>query len=308
MDRIILSIMFKYLRGEAHYQFLNLFDGLLTDFPAAKNITAELYPEFAGLLAQEKQIVDAQKSSDYTQQIADADHRDDRLITGIRETVNAARHHFDPAIVAAAQSLSLRLKAFGDIQAKSYEEEAAAINILLGDLQSPEYASKVALLSLTTWVTELAEAVADFEYLLKQRNVETADKPQQRLRDIRKKIELLYRSMVNRIESAAVLDTADTYTEFIKRLNAQITYFNDHNHHPAPKNIRTAVVDAIPIQAYTGKAVTPIPAIHLEGVELFFAKDFTLTYKNNIERGVAEIGIKGKGNYAGKKTVTFNID
>jgi hypothetical protein len=44
---------------------------------------------------------------------------------------------------------------------------------------------------------------------------------------------------------------------------------------PAPKNIRTAIVDPIP-DPYTGKAVTPvtpIPVVYLEGVELSFAKD-----------------------------------
>jgi hypothetical protein len=210
--------------------------------------------------------------------------------------------------VAAAQSISLRLKAFGDIQIKSYEEEAAAINILIEDLRSPEYMHKVMLLGLDPWINELAEAVADFENLLKQRNIEQADKPQLRLRSVRKQIEQVYRSMIVNIESAATLDTTNSYTEFINRLNTQITYFNDHNHHPAPKNIRTAIVDPIPVQPYTGKVITPIPVVHLEGVELSFAKDFKLTYRNNIERGVAEAGITGKGLYAGKKTVTFNIE
>jgi hypothetical protein len=304
----IIFILFKYLRGEAHYRFLDLFNQLLIEFTAVKALVATFYDRFTDLLSQEKQIIDAQKSSDYTQQIADADHRDDRLITGIRETIAAALHHFDPSVVAAAQSLSLRIKAFGDIPMKSYEEEAAAIDILLGDLQSPEYAPKVALLGLALWVDELAEAVADFEQLLKLRNVEQADKPQQRLRDVRRQIETVYRDMITHINSAAILDTADTYTEFINRLNAQITYFNDHNHHPAPKNIRPAVVDVIPAQTYTGKAITPIPAVHFGDAELFFARDFTLVYKNNIQRGVAEVGIVGKGNYAGRKNVTFNIE
>jgi hypothetical protein len=305
--KTIISILFRYLRGEAHYRFLDLFDHLLIEFPAVKTIVALFYGEFADLLAQEKQIVDAQKSSEFTQQIADADHRNDRLITGIRETVSAAQHHFDPAIVAAANVLALRLKAFGEIQAKSYEEEAAAIGILIGDLQSPEFAAKVALLGLTVWVIELAEAASDFEYLLRQRNVEQAGKPQQRLRDVRRKIEAVYRNMATHINSAAILDTTGAYTGFINRLNAQIVYFNDHNHHPAPKNIRTANVELIPPQPYTGKAITPIPVVHLDGVELIFAKDFTLTYKNNEQPGVAEMRITGKGSYAGQKTVTFNI-
>jgi hypothetical protein len=307
MKRII-TIVFSYLRGEAHYQYLNLFNLLLIEFPAVMNIVSMFYNEFIDLLAQEKKIVDAQKSSDYTQQIADADHRDDRLITGIRETVNAALHHFDPAVVAAAQSLWSRLKTFGEIQAKSYEEEAAAINILTDDLQSAEYASKAGLLGLTPWINELVEAVADFAELLNLRNIEQASKPKQRLRETRKQIETVYRNMINHINSAATLDTTDTYTEFIDRLNTQITYFNDHNHHPAPKNIKTANVDLIPVQQFTGKAITPIPVVHLNETELFFAKDFNLTYKNNSQRGVAEMNIIGKGNYAGKKNVTFNIE
>jgi hypothetical protein len=304
----IISILFRYLRGEAHYRFLELFNQLLIEFPAVQGVVTPFYDEFTGLLAQEKQIVDAQKSSDYTRQIADADHRDDRLITGIRDTVDAALHHFDPAMVAAAQSLSLRLKTFGEIQAKSYEEEAAAIDILLGDWQSPEYAPKVELLGLAPWLDELAEAVAEFKQLLKLRNVEQADKPQQRLREVRRLIETVYRNMVIRINSAAILDTTEMYAEFINRLNTQIAYFNDHNRHPAPQNIRTAVVEVIPVQAYTGKAITPVPVVHLDDTELFFAKDFNLTYKNNVQRGVAEVGITGKGNYAGRKNVTFNIE
>jgi hypothetical protein len=304
----INAILFRYLRGEAHYRFLDLFNQLLIEFAVVKSIVSTLYDEFVDLLEQEKQIVDAQKSSDYTQQIVAADHRDDRLIVGINETVAAALHHFNPEIVAAAQSILLRLKVFGDITSKSYEEEAAAINILLGDLQSPEYSAKATFIGLDPWITELAVAVADFEQLLKLRNVEQADKPQQRMRSVRRQIDLLYHSMITRINSAAVLDTTDTYSEFIKRLNTQITYFNDHNHHPAPKSIRTANVDAIPTQAYTGKVITPIPVVHLDGVELFFAKDFSLVYKNNIQHGVAEAGIVGKGNYAGRKNVTFNIE
>jgi hypothetical protein len=303
----ILPIVFRYLRGEAHFQYLNLFDGLLTDFPDVKKTADPFYPDFIRLLVQEKQVIDAKKSSDYTQQIVDADYRDDRLITGIREMVNAFTHHFDPSIVAAAKSISLRLKVFGEIQSKSYEEEAAAISILVESLQSAEYAPKIELLKLEPWVAELAESVANFESLLKLRNIEQSDKPQQRLRDIRRQIEPVYRNIITRIESAAMMDTTNTYTEFIKQLNGQITYFNDHTHHPSPKNIRTAIVEQIPEQAYTGKAITPIPVVHLGDEELFFAKDFNLTYKNNIERGVAEVGITGKGNYAGKKLVTFNI-
>jgi hypothetical protein len=62
----LLTFYFKYLRGEAHYRFLNLFNLLLIEFSAVKNLVSVFYDEFADLPAQEKRIVDAQKNSDYT--------------------------------------------------------------------------------------------------------------------------------------------------------------------------------------------------------------------------------------------------
>ncbi|MDR1484949.1 MAG: DUF6261 family protein [Planctomycetaceae bacterium] len=304
----IISIHFRYLRSEAHYQFLTLYNQLLTEFPSVQSVVSVFYNEFIDLLNQEKQIVDRQRSSEYTKQIAEADHFNDRLITGIRETVDAALHHFDPNIVAAAQSVYLRLKTFGEIQSKSYEEEAAAIGILLDDLKSPEFSGKTAILGLDPWITELTSTLEHFNELLRFRNVEQADKPQQRLREIRKQIELVYHTMIAHINSAAILDPSGMYVEFINRLNTQITYFNDHNHHPAPISIRTANVETIPIQPYTGEAITPIPVVSMGDKRLFFAKDFNLTYKDNIQCGVAEVNITGKGVYGGRKKVTFNIE
>ncbi|MDR3261023.1 MAG: hypothetical protein LBT78_04225 [Tannerella sp.] len=37
------------------------------------------------------------------------------------------------------------------------------------------------------------------------------------------------------------------------------------------------------------------------------SKDFTVTYRKNIEVGTADLIIHGKGAYKGTKTVTFNI-
>jgi hypothetical protein len=41
---------------------------------------------------------------------------------------------------------------------------------------------------------------------------------------------------------------------------------------------------------------------------LYYKKNFTLTCKNNLQPGVAEISTAGKENYGGWKIVTFNIN
>jgi hypothetical protein len=309
----IIAILFKYLRGEAHFQFLTLFRDLLHEFPAVQSLVAGLFATFITLLEQERMLIDAQKISNYTQKIADADHRNDRLLVGMKEVVNSAMRHFNVAVEDAAHRINNRLKAFGRISAKSYEEEAAAIRILVDDLMG-ELAQDAALVGINEWVAELNLSVTEFDHLLRLRTEEQAAKPSQRLRDVRREIDIVYHQMTAHINAAAVLDPAGAYDGFIARLNAQIIYFNDHNHHPAPKDIRKADVEPIAPQPYEeGKPATVLPKVwYVEKpdtppVALVFAKDFTVTYRNNDRPGVADLFIHGKGAYKGKKDVTFNI-
>jgi hypothetical protein len=228
----------------------------------------------------------------------------------------AALHHFDPATVEAAQSLLNRLDAFGNITRKSYEEEVLDVNLLLGDLRSAEYAAKASLVGLNPWIQELQTAENDFEHLLEQRNVETSRKPQGRIKDVRRDLDTVYRRIVDRIDAATTLeDGSTTYDEFIAELNARITYFNHHAHQHARKDLSVGdacVIETLSDQTYTGKAVTPLPHVFSreEGkptVELVFAKDFFVTYKNNVDVGMADLVIHGKGTYKGQKKITFNI-
>lgn len=71
-------------------------------------------------------------------------------------------------------------------------------------------------------------------------------------------------------------------------------------------------MDAIPTQGYTGKAVTPTPAVRYkksvsETVALTLGTDYKVRYADNIEIGTASIIITGIGNYQGTVTQTFAI-
>lgn len=59
---------------------------------------------------------------------------------------------------------------------------------------------------------------------------------------------------------------------------------------------------------YTGSAIEPKPVVKLAGAELTEGKDYTLTYLNNVNAGVATIRISGTGtHYTGEKDITFAI-
>lgn len=73
-------------------------------------------------------------------------------------------------------------------------------------------------------------------------------------------------------------------------------------------SLAQAEVEAIPTQNYTGKEITPSPAVRLGGRTLEAGKDYTLAYANNIEAGKASITITGTGTeFGGSKVVNFDI-
>ena len=72
-------------------------------------------------------------------------------------------------------------------------------------------------------------------------------------------------------------------------------------------NLSSSTVASIANQAYTSKAVKPVPTVKVRGTALKNGTDFTLKYANNVKRGTATVTITGKGGYTGSKKVTFKI-
>jgi hypothetical protein len=311
----ISKLRIEHLRNEAHYQFFLLLEKLFTAHPEASGIVVQQLEELNPLVTLEGKLVDAMKASGYTAEIAEADRRVDRDVAGISIAVESALHHFDPLVEEAARHLEIRLKSFrGNIEKKAYEEESAAVKILLADLNGT-YAPQVATLNLGAWVTELSAAQEDFERLFLLRNVERAERPQENLKELRRQMDTLYRTIVERIDASAVINAAQTLDAFISELNREVEYFNEHSHRHVRKDLGAGdhtVIEPIDVQPYTGHPVTVVPKVHYreEGKpteNLALGKDFDVAYKNNTDVGTAELTIRGKGAYKGTKTVTFNI-
>lgn len=76
-------------------------------------------------------------------------------------------------------------------------------------------------------------------------------------------------------------------------------------------------MNEIPAQAYTGKAIKPVFTVYYGSKELKKGTDYTVSYKNNTSANLLEtdqekkkaptVTIKGKGNYTGTLTKTFQI-
>jgi hypothetical protein len=139
------------------------------------------------------------------------------------------------------------------------------------------------------------------------------------MRDTRVDTDRYYHAIVNQIENICLGGTIDL-SNLLRDWNAVIERFRDilaqetGRRHPV-KDLGAGdhcVIEPIDTQKYTEKAVIPIPKAYWREdgkptVELVFAKDFSVTYKNNVNVGTAEVTLHGTGDYKGQKTVTFNI-
>jgi hypothetical protein len=106
------------------------------------------------------------------------------------------------------------------------------------------------------------------------------------------------------------LNLSQDFIDFINAINPEIEYLNNEFHR-VKYDIATAEPAPIDPQPYTGKACTPVPEVIFRKddkmIALVLGKDFSLTYKNNINVGNADCIIHGKGAYKGLRTVTFII-
>ena len=73
------------------------------------------------------------------------------------------------------------------------------------------------------------------------------------------------------------------------------------------RSVKKASVSGLSEQGYTGKQVKPDITVRVSGRTLQKDRDYTLTFANNINIGTASVTIKGKGNYKGSVTKTFEI-
>lgn len=74
-----------------------------------------------------------------------------------------------------------------------------------------------------------------------------------------------------------------------------------------PAHVREITVNMQESVTYTGKTIKPKVTAFFGSKKLKSGKDYSLTYKKNKAIGKASVILSGKGNYTGKKTLTFDI-
>ena len=75
-----------------------------------------------------------------------------------------------------------------------------------------------------------------------------------------------------------------------------------------PVDVNQIKFSKIPDQKYTGKAIKPAVSFADNSYPVGLNVNYTIAYSNNINPGNAYITVTGKGNFTGKRTLTFKIN
>ncbi|MDR1984628.1 MAG: DUF6261 family protein [Prevotellaceae bacterium] len=222
----ISKINLRNLRNEEWFQLMTEFKDLVQkSTPETLGIT-ELFTLFLDCYADADVAAEIIRKSPETAKMQDADQKRDATFRGLVEAVASYTRHFNADKQQAADELKIVFDHFGNLAQKPSNEETAGIYNLLQELNG-KYAQQVQLLAVGDWVQELEQNNNAYETLVKQRNIELAERPKLRMIDVRAQTMDVYRKITDRIEALILVNGATAYASFVDELNAFIKRYND---------------------------------------------------------------------------------
>ena len=215
------------LHNEEHCDFGEELEYLVENVYSPATLSIEPYwPAYKAARAKEDAALELIVKSSFTNKLAEFDFRRDSLFRGSRDIVTACCEHFNLEKKEAALRLKIVFDHYGNISVLPYGEETASIHNLCEELET-NYASDLASVGIVDWVTELKAANADFKDIRSSRFTETANKNNDKMKDVRIEVDSAYKAIVKRINSAIEFNGAAAYEPFVLELNARIENYKD---------------------------------------------------------------------------------
>jgi hypothetical protein len=170
-------------------------------------------------------VLDYMFGSVLTKQIHSQDRYREGILHALSIAARASLFHLDPAVRDAADRVSAIITHYGNIPKRGYEEESAAIDDLLRELQSAETAPLVTLMSLGGLVALLAASNGKFFELVEGRDAEALQRPKITMKEARAEVERLLEEMLYRLEGINAMNLAegDDFPNFVVEYNALAT-------------------------------------------------------------------------------------
>jgi hypothetical protein len=213
MRKLLLLFYLYKLRDETHVEFNEDFRALVTRLGAgALGITAQYTNTYTPAFNEEVSLLDLIRNSKYTPLIERKDDSRDHTVRGFTKAVEAATLHPDPDTRAAAVTLLAIIKHYGDVSRKNYDDQTAAVDDMIRELELADNKALLVLLGLLDWLTRLKAENKEFVDLMRARDDEVSQRPHERMKDVRAVVDEALYALLDRIEAMITLNGIDYTT------------------------------------------------------------------------------------------------
>jgi hypothetical protein len=222
----IERVDFRSLRNNEHFQCQTEFKALVENYQHPLNIDALFNDNYLPLYAEEDEAILKISKNTFTEDRLEADRRRDMTFRGMVDMSKAALNHFDENIVASAKRLKILFDTYGNIAQLPLQEETSAIYNLLQEL-GEKYSMDASAAGLSPWIIKLTEDNNAYEELVKKGYSEEAAKTELRVKEVRTKIDKVFRQIIDRLEALMLIEGESNYIEFVKKLNVQLEKYSN---------------------------------------------------------------------------------
>lgn len=220
------NIALLRMRNNEHFQFMTDVDQLIISNQASELAIDSLYPAFKTALAAEDTAMRVELGSMKSKSIEELDKLRDKTWNAISLRVKATLLSPLASEAESAEFVSRIIDLYGDLRAKSYNEESAGLSNLVADLQLPANAEQVNKVGIQRWVTELKNQNDQFQTVFNERNAELANRESGDVRAVRLQIDPIYLQMAEIINATVVMGIAKPAAiSFVSQLNEKIKYY-----------------------------------------------------------------------------------
>ncbi|MDR2564158.1 MAG: DUF6261 family protein [Prevotellaceae bacterium] len=221
MNKFFTRLDLRRLHNEEWFNFFTEYKGFVLYITAAVLGIQQLFANFIELMQKADAALEQIRKSKVTDDIVQLDARRDNAFRMLKSALRYGLSSTDPNQLAAAKKLEPVFKHYGNLAAKSYDDETAGIVNFIQDLRG-SYASYVEILEWEGMIAALELANNEFEAAILLRNAESADRPAYKMLDLRTKINRCYLDMIEKIEAKILLNGDEDIAEFVKNLNSNI--------------------------------------------------------------------------------------
>ncbi len=234
------TISLERMNNGAHFLYIsNILARAETDSAIEAKALAQVTALETALAAEDESLKLTRKNL-LTDDIAQADTERDALLMSYKKAVQSYLNLPVEEMAKAAKILNQHLKDYDIDPRTQLDKETGLLINLIDDLEG-KYASYVATLSLTPFVSALKEANERVRTLTLKRTDERTGQVTGALKTARKGSDNAYRALVKMVNALALIEGEASYAPFIDYVNTEIAHYKQEvlgqrPASPAPEN------------------------------------------------------------------------